>query len=135
MNKIHFSAIILLMLFSCTHTQKTAGTERPFEIHFGHTGGFTNITVEFVVMENREVFRVQDGEVVRINKLRSKEMKEIRNMIDSIDFKNLVSEEPGNLNYYINLQSPEYKNSVQWSDPVKETPLNSLYRKLLTTIN
>jgi hypothetical protein len=124
---------IVLLLCGCSHTKKTTDTDRPFEIRFGHTGGFTNIKVEFVIRENREVFRIQNDEAVRINRIRKKVIREIRSMIDSVDFKNLTSEQPGNVNYFIKVQDPEYENAVQWSNTMEESPLNKLYHLLLPT--
>jgi hypothetical protein len=124
---------VVLLLYGCSHTKKTTDTERAFEIRFGHTGGFSNVTVEYLIRENREVFRIQNDEAIRINRIRIKEMKEIRSMIDSVDFKNLFSEKPGNVSYFIKVQDPEYENAVQWTNTMEESPLNKLYHLLLST--
>jgi len=124
----------VLLLCGCSQTKKTTGTDRPFEIRFGHTGGFTNTTVEFLIRENREVFRIQNDETVRINKIRAKEMKGIRSVIDSVHFRNLASEKPGNINYFIKVQDPEYENRVQWTNSQEQNSLNKLYHLLLSTL-
>jgi hypothetical protein len=134
MNRIITLTIFVLLLCGCSHTKKTTDTEQPFEIRFGQTGGFTNVTVEFVIRENREVFRIQNDEAVRINNIRVKEMKEIRNMIDSVDFKNLSSGEPGNVSYFIKVTDPEYEKAIQWTNVTEESPLNKLYHLLLSTL-
>ena len=124
---------VVMLLCGCSQTKKTTDTDRPFEIRFGRTGGFTNVKVEFVLRENREVFRIQNDEAIKINRIRVKEMKEIRRMIDSVGFKNLSLEEPGNVSYFIKVQDPEYENAVQWTNTMEESPLNKLYHLLLST--
>lgn len=134
MKNIYTFITVVLLLAGCNPTKQTAGSDRPYEITFGRTGGFTNVTVEFMIRENREVFRITNGQSTKTNKITARKMKEIRNLIDSVGFKNLTPEEPGNVNYFIKVQHPEYENRVQWSDPSVESPLNTLYHLLLTTI-
>lgn len=132
--KVHLFAAILLILLSCTSAHRTTDLKRHFEIRFGHTGGFTNETLEFMIRENREVFKIQNGEEVKINRITSEKMKEIRDFIDSVHFEKFTSEKPGNINYFIRVQDPEYENRVQWTHIEEDSPLNRLYKLLLTTL-
>jgi hypothetical protein len=131
---MHSFTLILLLLISCKPVQKTTDEVRSFQINFGHTGGFTNVTVEFLIRENREVFRIENSNLIRIGKIGIKEMKEIKKMIESTDFKNLKSEPPGNINYFIKVQTREFENTVSWTPPSLNSTLNELYMKLSESV-
>jgi hypothetical protein len=130
MKQVSSFTLILFLLFSCSSVHKTADQERPFQINFGHTGGFTNVTLEFLIKENREAFSVENSNLISIKKISLKEMREINKIIKSADFKNLKSEPPGNINYFIKVQNREFENKVVWTPPSRNPSLNELYLKL-----
>jgi hypothetical protein len=130
MKKKHSLTLILLLLISCAPSRKSTDQERPFQISFGHTGGFTNVKLEFLIKENREAFSVENTNLIKIKKISRKEMREIKQMIESTDFKNLKSEPPGNINYFIKVQTREFENTMSWTPPSLNSSLNELYVKL-----
>ncbi len=123
-----------LLLFSCTQTRKATAPGCDFEIRFGRTGGFTNIPVEYALFENRKVYRIRGDESVNVNRIRIKEMKEIKNLVDSLGFRNLESEKPGNVNYFIRVCTADSDHRVSWSETGGDNPRNILFRRLLDTL-
>ena len=104
------------------------------EIHFGRTGGFTNIPVEYLLNSKGEVLRLSANDPETVNLIPAKRLKSIIRELNRIDFKYIDLDDPGNISYFIKVRTPEYENSVTWNDLTPNDTLKNIYKKLLTTL-
>jgi len=104
------------------------------EIHFGRTGGFTNIPVEYLINSKGEVLRLSAGNPETVNLIPSKRLKSIIRELNRIDFQHIESDDPGNISYFIKVRTREYENSVRWNDLTPNDTLKNIYKELLTTV-
>ncbi|HBE42340.1 MAG TPA: hypothetical protein DDW27_14265 [Bacteroidales bacterium] len=104
------------------------------EIHFGRTGGFTNIPVEYLINAKGEVLRISAFEPDTVNRIPVKRLKSIIRELKDIDFKHIELNDPGNMSYFIKVRTREYENSVTWNDLTPNDTLKDFYKKLIRTI-
>jgi hypothetical protein len=133
MTRIFLFAGLLFFVLSC-YNSKNANDRSGFEIYFGKSGGFTNIPMEYVLNEDGKVLKIQNDTTIEIQTITRKQMKEIKNLLDEIEFQDIDIDEPGNITYYIRTDSKKYQNTVRWTDTSDNQKVKDLYRKLLTTL-
>lgn len=133
MRKAFLALSVLFLLFSCINSRK-ANNQSKFVIYFGKTGGFTNIPMEYMFDENGQIFKIQLDTTITVNQISKKQVREIKNLLTDIEFKNIEINESGNITYYIKTYSQKYENTVRWTDSSDNLKVKELYQKLLSTI-
>lgn len=135
MNKYVILASLIILLISCAQSRKMTVSDTAESVRFGKTGGFTNIPMEYALQHNRRVYEIAADTANPVNRISRKEMKEIVAALDSMDFKSLKLNEPGNMTYFMLVRNESWENRVQWSDNTDNEQVKSLYKLLLKTIN
>jgi len=136
MKFVHIFILILSLLLipACNNSRVMANKRVKTEIHFGRTGGFTNIPVEYLINSKGEVLRLSAGNPETVNLIPSKRLKSIIRELNRIDFQHIESDDPGNISYFIKVRTREYENSVRWNDLTPNDTLKNIYKELLTTL-
>ena len=136
MKFIHLFILILSLLLipACNNYRAMANKRVKTEIHFGRTGGFTNIPVEYLINSKGEVLRLSAGNPETVNLITSKRLKSVIRELNRIDFQHIESDDPGNISYFIKVRTREYENSVRWNDLTPNDTLKNIYKELLTTL-
>lgn len=136
MKFVHIFILILSLLLipACNNSRAMANKRVKTEIHFGRTGGFTNIPVEYLINSKGEVLRLSAGNPETVNLITSKRLKSIIRGLNRIDFQHIESDDPGNISYFIKVRTREFENSVRWNDLTPNDTLKNIYKELLTTL-
>jgi hypothetical protein len=135
MNKSVILVSLLILLISCAQPRKITVDDTANSVTFGKTGGFTNIPMEYALQNTRRIFEIAADTAKQVNRISRKEMKEIMAGLDSMDFKNLTLNEPGNMTYFLHVKNESWQNRVQWSDNTDNEQVKNMYKLLLKTIN
>jgi hypothetical protein len=134
LNGLLIIIITVTLAQSCNNTRRISSGRQKSEIHFGRTGGFTNIPEEYILNAKGNVLKMSGNESVKINDISGKKMKTIIKILDNIGFKHIEIYQPGNISYFIKVVTTEYQNSVTWNNLTPNDSLNYLFKELLTTI-
>lgn len=126
---------ILFLIISACSTSKV-NSEGPvlFEVHFGNYGGFSNLMTEYVLYESGQVSKIENKVPKPLNRASKKEVKKIKEHLQSIEFEKLKINESGNLTYFINVRTKDYENKVRWNDNSQNTELQYTYKMLIETL-
>jgi hypothetical protein len=135
MNKYIILVSLFILLISCAQPRKMNVSDAGESVRFGKTGGFTNIPMEYALQKNRRVYEIAADTANPVNRISRKEMKEIAAALDSMDFKSLTLNEPGNMTYFVLVRNESWQNRIQWSDNTNNEQVRNLYKLLLKTIN
>ena len=122
-----------MLLFACTGPEKLLSDNTKDRIYFGKSGGFTNISTEYVLVENY-VFKQEGEKFTLIRKLSGDKVKSINNQVNAIDLSKLSLNEPGNMTYHIRLVKSGSVSEVKWSDTFENSQVRELYKVLTGTI-
>ncbi len=128
------AVLFLLVLFlSCTGTEKLASDISGDRLYFGKSGGFTNMSTEYVLFEKGQLFRVESGGLRRIGRASSKEMDKVDSLLGALNFENLDLNEPGNVTYHIKTIRSGVEKEVRWTDTTNHPLIKELYNILMAT--
>lgn len=120
---------------SCsTQKNQTKSANIFTEISFGSGGGFTGAISHYLLKNNGEVYKIENTNLVKINKISRSEIKKIANYSKEIGFQNLSMNERGNMTYFIEIKSNTYTNKVTWTDGSKSPEIIELYKLLVSTL-
>lgn len=115
-------------------TSKINTSERELvEIRFGNYGGFSNNSMEYILLANGQVSKIENNLQKSLFKIKNKEVQKISNQLKSIGFGKLKINDLGNLTYFIKVTTKDYENSVKWNDETQNNELKITY-KMLTEI-
>jgi hypothetical protein len=114
--------------------QKIINDPSKDRIYFGKTGGFTNIPMEYVIIEKRYLFKQENDSLTRIRKVSAKQIKTLDSLFAVAEFEKLDLNEPGNITYFIKVVKSGSEKEVKWSDSSDNDPVRELYKALLATI-
>jgi hypothetical protein len=134
MGKALFVAGIIILMVSCINTKKLINNYSIGRIYFGKSGGFTNIPMEYVLFEKGQLYKMQNDNLLKIQKISRRQLETIDSLLADLDFKQLNINEPGNITYFIKVVKREYEKEVNWSDFYDDDTLKELYSILLATI-
>ena len=127
--------ILSLLTIGCaTQRQQTEKNSDFIEIKFGNSGGFTGAKRQYFLKRNGAVYKEVNDSVVLINQITKSEVDSIFDIIKKISFKNIEFNETGNITYYIEVSTIEYKKKVNWTDLSQTIELKDLYKKLVQTL-
>lgn len=133
MKKHLIMAATIILLCSCINTRQLADTLRSPRIHFGKRGGFTNIPVEYVLTEKGQLFRLENGSLLKIRNVTSGQLENINSLIGNTGFRDLSIKEPGNITYFIRVVTKDFDNEVYWYDSSEMQGLAMIYKALMET--
>lgn len=122
-----------MLLFACSGPEKLVSDTSKDRIYFGKSGGFTNISVEYVLIE-KYLYKREGEEFNLIRKLTGDQVKSINILVNTIDFGKLNLNEPGNMTYHIRLLQAGSVREVKWSDTSENSQVRELYKALSGTI-
>jgi hypothetical protein len=126
---------MLLFMCACSNPQKLAEDPARTKIYFGHTGGFTNQEMKYLLVDNGALLKITPDGNGKAGKLSRDALKQIRDKFNTIGFESLVVNEPGNITYFIRIEKPGAVHEVKWSDASARPDLKELYDKLTDTLN
>lgn len=124
---------ITLTIISCMSPEKLLNNTSAERLYFGKSGGFTNSSMDYVVINFQHVYKVEGGEYRHILKLDKSQSQKIKSLSD--DIRNLQLNKPGNMTYYIRISSGETEKEIKWSDQTKNDKVKELYKTLISTLN
>lgn len=125
---------IILLLFSCINVRKLINNNRIDRIYFGKRGGFTNISLEYVLFEKGQLYKIKNDTLLRINKISRTQMETIDSLLMVCDFSEIKTDEYGNITYFIKVVRNGYEKEANWSDISEVDTLKKLYNTLLAMI-
>ena len=96
---------IFITLFSCSSPEKLLNDKSLDRIYFGKTGGFTNISMDYVLFEKGQLFKMQHDSLINIHRISRKQIKTLDSLIKTAEFEKLNLNETGNITYYIKTES------------------------------
>jgi len=134
MKRSLFIACIIISLLSCINARKLMNSNKVDRIYFGKRGGFTNIPMEYVLFENRHLFKIRNDSLLKIHRINRRQMETIDSLLVVSDFKMFSIYEYGNITYFIKVVRGDYEKEANWSDISEADSLKALYNTLLTTI-
>lgn len=126
-------SVTLLMIISCCNSKKATYKESENQIIFGNSGGFTNITMKYVINDDRNIFKIEKDTTFFVKKVSREQYKELNKILTEIDFGKIVLNNPGNMTNFIEVKCSEYDNKVNWSGEENES-ITDLYKFLLSTL-
>jgi hypothetical protein len=127
--------IFSVLTISCAiQKQAKIPTVSFIEIKFGSSGGFTGMTMEYLIKQDCKVYKSISDELHLINQLRKSEIARIEKQIEELNFEKLELNEKGNMTYFIELQTSTFKNRVMWSDQTQNDSIKQLYSSLVKTL-
>ena len=126
--------ICLIMTASCSSPEKLLKSDKGDRIFFGSKGGFTNMSIDFVLFENGSICRLKNDIVIKTGKISKEEVREIEATLEEINFMSLNTDEPGNMTYYVSFVRGDSRNAAQWSDHDSNPQLRELYVRLMNLV-
>ena len=126
---------MILMIISCTSPEKLMNDKTADRIYFGKSGGFTNIPMEYVVIDNSRVYKIEEGKFSAIEKISRQQGGELDEMLEAIHIDQLNLNETGNITYYIKVVRPGSEKEIKWSDNTQNTEVKEFYKALMATVN
>jgi hypothetical protein len=133
--KTSFVLLFTLLAIACsTQNKQNKSASKITEISFGSGGGFTGATNTYLLKADREVFKMNNGEYLKINKISRADIRNISETINKINFYNLEYSEKGNITYFIEIKSADSQHKITWSDNTETPELKDFYAILVTTL-
>jgi hypothetical protein len=126
---------MILSIGACMSPAKIVSDTSLDRIYFGKSGGFTNIPMDYVLIDHSRVFKIEKDNYTAINKLNRKQAMDLDALIKSHGIDKLELNEPGNITYYIKIVKSGAAKEVKWNDNSKNNQVKDIYTALLTTIN
>lgn len=124
----------VFLLLSCSSSEKLIQDPARTKIYFGHTGGFTNIEIKYLLLDNGTLFRITPEGPEKAGKLSRPVRETIRESLQTAGFESMNVNEPGNMTYFIRVEKPGSVHEVKWSETAGREGLKDLYDKLTDTL-
>ncbi len=122
------------MTTSCASPEKLLNSNKGDRIFFGNKGGFTNMSTDFVLFENGTICRLQNDKVIKTGKISRQEVRAIEASLEEMQFMSIMTDEPGNMTYYVSAVRGDSQHAVQWSDHDRSPQLKELYVRLMNLV-
>jgi hypothetical protein len=133
--KTLFILWMILSITACMSPSKIVNDTTLDRIYFGKSGGFTNIPMDYVLIDHSRVFKIEKDKYSAVNKLNNNQAKELDQLIQSLDIDKLELNEPGNITYYIKMVKSGVEKEIKWNDQSMNNDVKDTYKALLATIN
>ncbi|RPI41620.1 MAG: hypothetical protein EHM46_06195 [Bacteroidetes bacterium] len=119
----------------CAPCNRIPGKHTGFEsIHFGRSGGFTNITDAYLLVNSGMVYKVADGEFTGIRKLDKPEIRRIGQELQELEIGSLDLAEKGNMTYFLKIKNEDGEEQVTWTESTVHPGVKEFYRLLVSTL-
>ncbi|MFK7934280.1 MAG: hypothetical protein AB8G22_12280 [Saprospiraceae bacterium] len=129
---------LILLLYSCNRKVTFEIDNLPAErIIFGQGGGFTGAYVDFILLENGQVFK-QNSLTKAIEELSTIKKKRAKELFGKVKIATATPvKEPGNMTYSLRYQTAEMEQSVTWGSASYEVAdsIKTVYDELVTAVN
>ncbi len=103
------------MLIACNTSKKVVSrTSQKEQIRFGHGGGFTGAITEYCLKNNGELYKKAAGEITKIS-ISKKEAELCFSKKDSIQFREITLDSPGNRYAFISHHGNDSIHRVTWN--------------------
>jgi hypothetical protein len=132
---ICLSAILAFLTIACAGPEKLLSDTSAERIYFGKSGGFTNIPMSYVLIDNSYIFRVEKDNYIPVRKLNRKEVIAINQQREEANLEKLTLNEPGNMTYYIRVVKESFEKEIKWTDTSTNEQVKDLYKALIITVN
>lgn len=125
----------ILTIMSCMSPEKLLLNSSAERLYFGKYGGFTNMPVDYVLIDNKHVFKIENENFTHAAKITKTQSAQINNLLKEAGLTSLVLNEPGNMTYYIRIVSGGNESEIKWNDMTQNQKVRDLYKALLSTLN
>lgn len=127
---------LLILLLSCKATQTSLDDFAGEKIILANGGGFTGQVIEYILLENNEVFRTNslDKSVVLIKKLEKDLTKQIFNNYNVLNLDELQLNQPGNMYFYIQKGVGQEIHEIKWNAESQGSEINQAKLFYITTL-
>jgi hypothetical protein len=132
--KILFMSSLLLIISSCTSPQKLINDKTAERIFFGNYGGFTNSSVDYILIDNAMIFKSDKNDLTPVVKLNRQQTRSIQELVSKTGIEKLELNEPGNMTYYIRVVKPGLEKEIKWSGTSVNPDVTDLYNSLMSLL-
>jgi hypothetical protein len=126
---------VVLIASSCMSPEKLLNDPSAKRLYFGKSGGFTNIPMEYVLIDNEQLYKMENEKYIHVVKIGKRQAEQISMLIEEAGIDNLQLNEPGNMTYYIRYFDGGETREIKWTDQTQNTKIKDLYKALLSTVN
>ena len=128
---------LVLLLYNCNRkVTHTIDNLPPNRIVFGQGGGFTGAYVDFIILENGQVFQ-QNSLTKTTKELTPIKRRQAKSLFKQVADATITPiKAPGNMTYAIHYQTADSTQSVVWGDAsyIVSDSLQQLYETLKVTV-
>jgi hypothetical protein len=135
MSRIFLFCLFPMLTPSCSNPQKLVEDASHTKLYFGHSGGFTNVELKYVLLDNGAMCRIEPAGIRKTATLTTRQWKQVMEDLRKTGFEEITRDQPGNLTYFIRLEKNGTSHEVRWSDPAGNENLASLYKALTELTN
>ncbi|MFB6320748.1 hypothetical protein [Saccharicrinis sp. FJH54] len=132
--KNHLLLVFTILLVSCSSLKKTGSVDNFDEITFGSGGGFTGITTTYMLNADGSVYKMNGSQQEDIQRIDYKMLKKISKQLKKMDFESISSDTKGNMTYFIEVTTHDYRHKVTWTDQTADPALSDFYSNLVKTL-
>jgi hypothetical protein len=132
--KIFTLATIVLIVLSCTSPKKLVNDKNAERLYFGNFGGFTNASLDYLLINNRMVYKIEQNNPVFVKKLTSKASTNLQDQIRNLNLSQYSLNEPGNITYYIKSVKDGIEKEIKFSSNSSDDKIKELYKTLMSTV-
>jgi len=126
---------VIITVVSCVSPEKLLKDTSADRLYFGKFGGFTNIPVEYLLINNEHVYKIENEKYNHVAQLTRSQSKQIKALLNDAGISNLQLNEPGNMTYYIRMSEGGIQKEIKWTDQTQNAKVKDLYKVLLSTVN
>lgn len=127
---------VVFFLYNCKGTTYTIENLPAKRVIFGQGGGFTGAYVDFILLENGQIFK-QNSLTKQMEELGSIKKKTAQQLFEKVKSVTMTPiKEPGNMTYSLRYQTAEAEQAVTWGNPSYQvdSTIQEVYDALTTTI-
>jgi hypothetical protein len=128
---------LFILLLSCKSIPTSIADYEGEKIILGNGGGFTGQVIEYILLENNEVYRTNslDKSVVLIKKLEKDLTKQIFNNYQVLNLEELQLKQPGNMYFYIQKGAGQQIHEIKWNAESNGEEIEQVKLFYITTLN
>ncbi len=108
------------------------------QIVFGSGGGFAGTYNNYYLFENGVIFKnsTSDKAFKKVKKIKKEEARQIFNNFETFNLKDYNFNDPGNLNYFLELKTKEGNHKIQWGGSQEvDGKVKTIYQILMKHIS
>jgi hypothetical protein len=128
---------ILFVLFALFTFSSLMAKKPGFQLSYGSGGGFTGLSTTYTISSDG-TFSKEDNvshKKESLEKVKCKDIKEIRKLIAAVNFSTLNINKTGNITSFVILVQDGKESKAQWTGSITDNaPLDSLNKKLISLI-